>query len=185
MSDDERPRPQFGEYATPEEQRARIQQPDASWAIETGQAPGETTPPALPAPAPAWGPPPPSPRAMRNADRTATLILLIIGAFNVAVTAYSYFDLASLADQAMKILGIEGEFTNTASAQLWGPIAAGVLIVGYLLTAVLSWLNLRAGRVTWWIPLVGALVTYLGVYVCLAVPLMGDPAFTQFVTTGG
>ncbi len=27
---DERPRPQYGEYATPEEQRARIQQPDAT-----------------------------------------------------------------------------------------------------------------------------------------------------------
>ncbi|WP_345803162.1 DUF6264 family protein [Microbacterium sp. AZCO] len=182
----ERPRPAYGEYATPEEQRARIQQPDATWAIETGQAPSETgaTTPA-PAPAPAWGPPPPSPRAMRNTDRTVTLILLVVGAFNVAVTAFSYFDLASLADQAMKILGIPGEFTNTEAAALWGPIAAGVLIIGYLLTAFLSWLSLRAHRVSWWIPLVGAVVTYIGVYVCLSVPLLGDPAFTDFVTTRG
>ncbi len=35
---EERPRPQYGEYATPEEQRARIQHPDVTWALETGQA---------------------------------------------------------------------------------------------------------------------------------------------------
>ena len=29
-----RPRPQYGEYATPEEQRARIKQPDTTWALE-------------------------------------------------------------------------------------------------------------------------------------------------------
>ena len=32
-------RPQYGEYATPEEQRARIQQPDTTWLLETGQDP--------------------------------------------------------------------------------------------------------------------------------------------------
>ena len=42
---DERPRPQYGEYATPEEQRARIQQPDATWALETGQGRGRRSGP--------------------------------------------------------------------------------------------------------------------------------------------
>ena len=55
--------------------------------------------------------------------------------------------------------------------------------VGYLITAYFSWRRLRAGRVSWWVPLVGAVVTYLAVYVCLAVPLLGDPAFVRFATS--
>jgi energy-converting hydrogenase Eha subunit C len=180
-----RPRPQYGEYATPEEQRARISQPDTTWAIETGQAPAAVSAAAPAAEPQSWpiddSPPPRS----RNGDRIVTLALLVIGALNVAVTAISYFNLAELADQAMKLLGIDGEFTNFAAAQLWGPIAAGVLLLGYLLTVFLAWRNVWAGRLSWWIPVVGAIVTYIGVYVCLAVPLLGDPAFIQYATSPG
>ena len=38
MSDEDRPEPKYGVYATPEEQRARIQKPDATWALETGES---------------------------------------------------------------------------------------------------------------------------------------------------
>ena len=183
-SPDPRPRPQYGEYATPEEQRARIQHPDATWSLETGQAPESTGSeptekhgwPIDTTPAPPMAPP-------RATDRIVTFALLIVGAFNVVFSAISYFNLASLADQAMSILGIPGEFTNLEAAQLWGPIAAAVLIVGYLLTAFFAWRAVRAGRLSWWIPLVGAIVTYIAVYICLAVPLLGDPAFVQFATT--
>ncbi|MBN9169087.1 MAG: hypothetical protein J0J11_04055, partial [Microbacterium sp.] len=43
--------------------------------------------------------------------------------------------------------------------------------------------TLRRGRISWWIPLVGAVVTYAVVYICIAVPLLGDPAFMQYVTS--
>ena len=33
-----------------------------------------------------------------------------------------------------------------------------------------------AGKLAWWIPLVGAIVTFIVVSVCLTVPLLGDPA---------
>ena len=189
MSDapDERPRPQYGEYATPEEQRARIQQPDATWALETGQAVDGAQVHAAPADAaPADAAPVDPVPAMtpaRGVDRVVTLALLALGALNVVITAVSYFDLAGLADQAMTLLGIEGEFTNVESAQLWGPIAAVVLVAGFALTAFLAWGNLRRGRISWWIPLVGAVVTYIVVYVCIAIPLLGDPAFVAYSTS--
>lgn len=180
-----RPRPAYGEYATPEEQRARIQQPDATAAISSGQAVV-----AAPASAPqALGPlaagAPVKDAPDRTTDRIVTIALLVAGAFNVAITVFSYFDLPSLANQAMQILGIPGEFTNVESAQLWGPIAAGALIVGYLLTAFFAWRGIRAKRVSWWIPLVGAFVSYVVVYVCLSIPLLGDPAFIQYATSTG
>jgi len=184
MSDapDERPRPQYGEYATPEEQRARIQQPDATWALETGQAVDGAHLHPAPADAPPVAPVPAMTPA-RGVDRVVTLALLALGALNVVITAVSYFDLAGLADQAMTLLGIEGEFTNIESAQLWGPIAAVVLVAGFALTAFLAWRNLRRGRISWWIPLVGAIVTYIVVYVCIAIPLLGDPAFVAYSTS--
>ena len=55
MSDAEsRPRPQYGEYATPEEQRARIQHPEVTEALQSGVAPEpepeEPTEPSTPTP---------------------------------------------------------------------------------------------------------------------------------------
>jgi len=192
-SQPDRPRPAYGEYATPEEQRARIQQPDATWALDTGQALDETV-----APHGAPGVPgvPAAPgtqrwpvdtsaeavRSGRNIDRVVTLSLLVVGAFNVVFTAVSYFNLPALADQAMKIIGIPGSFTNFDAARLWGPIAAIVLIAGFLLTAFFAWRRVNKGKLAWWIPLVGAVVTYVFVYICLAVPLLGDPAFLEYAT---
>ena len=181
---EQRPRPEYGEYATPEEQQARIRQPDATWSLETGQTPEE--PPQQVAPPQHWpvDTSAEATRSGRNIDRVVTLALLIVGAFNVAFTAISYFNLPVLADQAMQIIGIPGSFTNVDAARLWGPIAAIVLIVGFLATAFFAWRRLSKGRLAWWIPLVGAVVTYVLVYACLAVPLLGDPAFIQYATSG-
>ena len=178
----ERTRPEYGEYATPEEQRARIQHPDTTWALDTGQAPDETETPV--APAQQWPVDTSSEavRSGRNIDRVVTLSLLVVGAFNVVFTAISYFNLPALADQAMKIIGIPGSFTNVDAARVWGPIAAIVLILGFVATAFFAWRRVNKGKIAWWIPIVGAVVTYLFVYVCLAVPLLGDPAFVEYAT---
>lgn len=187
MSDDgrgdPRPRPQFGEYATPEEQRARIQQPDATWALDVGQAPAEQD-----AEAPKQLIAEPSPAAVssgRNIDRIVTLSLLIVGAVNVIFTAISYLDLGSVADQAMKMLGIQEGFTNVEAARVWGPVAAVALVIGYLITVFFAWRRASRGRMAFWVPLVGAVVTYIVVYLCLAVPLLGDPAFVRYATNAG
>ncbi|WP_243073526.1 DUF6264 family protein [Microbacterium sp. SS28] len=182
-ADSSRPRPQYGEYATPEEQASRIRQPDATWALQTGQAPETADAPTVPG---AWpvdtSPPPPLP-STRGVDRGVTLALLAIGAFNSIFTAISYFDFAALANQAMQILGVPGEFTNLESARLWGPIAAVVLLAGFALTAFLAWRSMRARRLSWWIPVVGAIVTYIVVYICIAIPLLGDAAFMEYTRT--
>ncbi|KJL24981.1 hypothetical protein RN51_00801 [Microbacterium oxydans] len=110
-------------------------------------------------------------------DRFATIAMLAYGLINVVVTGLSYLDLASVLNQTMKIVGIEGEFTNFAAGRTWGVIAAIVLVVGWSVTAALSIRRLRRGRLTWWVPIVGAIVTMGVVTVCIAVPMMGDPAF--------
>lgn len=183
---DPRPRPQFGEYATREEQQARIKDPDASTALDLGLSPAAGVPPVPPPPvAPGDGEPISGrARAPHPVDRIVTIVLLAYGAFNVIFSAMSFLNLADVANEALRILGATEEFTNFAAARLWGPIAAIVLVAGFVVTALLSVRRLRAGRITWWLPLVGAVATYLVVYVCLAIPLLGDPAFIGYATSG-
>jgi len=172
---DGRERPKFGEYATPEEQRARIQQPDAVPAVEPVAMPPAAPLAQRPAPVSASAEPTP-PRSQAN--RLATIMLLAFGAANVMISMFSYLDLTSAFESSYEVLGITEPFTNYAGAKLWGTVAAIVLLVGYLATLMVTWRVLKAGRISWWIPLVGAVVTFAIVCGCIAVPLMGDAAFT-------
>ncbi|WP_226532487.1 DUF6264 family protein [Microbacterium paraoxydans] len=174
-------RPQYGELATPEEQRRAAGLPPLD---EVAIAP--PAPPAAPidaAAAPASGGSP-TPRR-RPVDRLVTVALLAYGLVNVVVTGLSYLDLPNVMNETMRILGIDGEFTNFAQGRIWGTIGAIVLAAGWAITAALSIRRLRRGRLTWWLPIVGAIVTGVIVSMCIAVPMMSDPAFIAYLTSVG
>ncbi|MGC5222842.1 DUF6264 family protein [Micromonospora sp. DT81.3] len=189
---DARPdRPLYGEYATPEEQRARIRQPDATWALENGQAvvpesPGPSRPAAsAPEKSPLVSAAQPAKRRGGLADRVITIALLGYGLFAVLSSFVALTDFPTFANMWMETVGIDGEFTNFAQGRLWGTIAAAVFAIGWLITAVLSWRMLRRGRITFWVPIVGAVVSYLAVTALLLVPLLGDPAIAEYLTRVG
>lgn len=158
-------RPQYGEIATPEEQRRAAGLPPV---VDLPSADDTTMPPVTREPAA---------KRPHPVDRIVTVALLAYGLINVAMSAVSYLDPSRVMNEAMTILGVSGEFTNFAEGKLWGTIAAVVLIVGYAITAILSVRRLRRGRITWWLPLVGAIVTVGIASMCIAVPMFGDPAF--------
>lgn len=179
-------RPQYGEYATPDEQRRLAGlppldavTPDASdAAVPSAGSQGVTSPvvePLVPT-APAR-----SITKARPWDRIITIALLAYGLVNVFMTGMAYLDLPTVMNQSMGILGIEGEFTNFAQGKLWGTTAAILLVVGWVITAWLSLRRLRTGKLTWWVPLVGAAATMLIVSICIMIPMMGDPAFMAYV----
>lgn len=188
--DEERPRPRYGEYATPEEQRARIRDSNVEERLSGVAVPA---PPVAPAESsvqagPIAGPVVAAqadsasrPARPRLADRIATFALLGYGLINVLLTVPGMLDFGSVADLYFEIVGIPGEFTNIAQGQLWGTVAAVILTGGFLLTAWISLRRLRTGRLTWWVPLVGAVVTHLAVSICILVPFFGDPAFMTFL----
>jgi len=167
-----RPRPQYGEYASAEEQRARIQTP----------APDPAPTPPVPPAAPMWGTRAPAQAPGQAANRVITVGLLVYGAVNVVLSVFSFFDLPAVIDSTYRVMGISGSFENVAAARAWGVVAAIVLIAGYVGTVLLSIRALRRRRVSWWIPLVGAVVTYIIVSVCIAVPMVNDPTFLSSVT---
>lgn len=167
-------RPQYGEIATVEEQRRAAGLPPLD----------EVDPPhagAQPAPTQAASDAPVAPRASNPVDRFVTIGLLAYGLVNVVMTAASYLDFSAAMDQVMSILGIDGEFTNYAQGRLWGTVAAIVLVVGWALTAYLSVRRLHRGRVSWWVPLVGAVATMFLTSIFVSIPMMGDPAFVDFL----
>lgn len=168
MSDE---RPQYGEYATPDEQRARA-----------GLPPVDATP------APPLAPAPPAPAATPAAaqprfwDRAVTFGLLAFGLVNVFSSVAGFLNLAGTLNQTLQMMGLEGEFTNLSAARLWGPIAAVVLVVGYAITVWRAVRRVKANKVAWWVPLVGFVLTTIVVSICVSVPMFGDPAFLQGLT---
>lgn len=184
---DERPRPQYGEYATPEEQRARIRHPDASRAIETGQAPhaAPAAPPIAPtASAPAPAPADPAVVARRGLiDRIATIALLVYGLANVVTSLPQMISFTPYADALEQVLGVDASAIDLSSGRTWGTVAAVVLALGWVATALLSWRRLRRGRLAFWVPLAGGAVTILVSGLLLSVGLMSDPAVVEQITS--
>ena len=176
-----RPAPQYGEYATPEQQQERIRlsggDPAAS-AASLAPAPVTTAPPAgYGAPTPQATPAQSDAGARRpRADRFVTIFLLAYGLITVVTTIPQLVDFTTFADTWLTMAGVDAEFTQTALGRQWGAVSAVVFAVGWLLTAASSvWAILRR-RLSWWIPVVGAVVTFTLVSVCLSIPLFSDPA---------
>ncbi|WP_169581240.1 DUF6264 family protein [Microbacterium thalassium] len=168
-----RPRPQYGEYATPEEQRARIKQPDAALLYEPAPV-VETSAVVEPAPAPAAEAP--AEARSRPVDRIVTFALLAYGLVNVISSFPALVDFAAYADTMFGLLGVDAELSDPAAGKPWGVAAALVLAVGWIITAAFSWLRLRRGRISWWIPLAGGVVFTFIAAALMLVPIMNDPA---------
>jgi hypothetical protein len=203
MTDSTRPaRPQFGEYATPEEQRASIREPiDHQRAEELGVAPvvpltDHRTHDAVPERAPERAPAPTGsahpvnldpavPAAGRrpaSGDRTATFVLLGIGIFNIVITLPMLVDLPGALRPAFVQLGITG-YSSDALAQMLGIIALMAQVVLWIVTLWLSTKSLRAGRTTFWIPLVAGVVANIVVLGCLMIAMLADPAVAAYFQT--
>ncbi|MBD3942355.1 hypothetical protein IF188_11660 [Microbacterium sp. NEAU-LLC] len=174
-----RPRPQYGEYASPEEQRARIQQPAPEW-----QQPVTPPTPVVTDAADA-GIPSAAPRAERvvgaaprprTVDRVVTIALLVYGLFNVVTSIPSFLDYAAYADTMFTVLGLDVTLSDPAAGRPYGIAAAVVLAAGWLATALVSLWSMRRGRLTWWIPLSAGILFTFVTGILLAIPLMSDPA---------
>jgi type IV secretory pathway TrbD component len=160
-------RPQYGELATPEEQAA---------------ASGIVLPPESPAVATAEVAAEPRKRA-RSWDAALTLALLAFGTISVINGVALYADMGSTINTFYASLGYDGAFaapawTSAASVALriLEPVA---LVVAILLSA----LSLRAGRISFWIPLsFGVLVTLISAVVLTSLAL-SDPGFVAYFTS--
>ena len=169
---DERPRPQYGEYASPDEQAeamGKVPEPELappipSERIDSAKVPGEV----LPAPRP-W-------------DRIVTTGLIALGTFAVL----TYFPvLATLGDtfsQAFTVAGY-GDFQSESLANSVGTVLNVVMVALYLVSLFFALRALRAGKRAFWIPLTAGVGFVVIVTIAAVVIMSNDPAFQAYVET--
>jgi len=188
MTADERPRPQYGEYASEAERAAAIERSGAA-----GPAPRETPagsdapvrPAAPKATAGAPGQPArPAPDRTVNTgfDRIATIFLLMFGLVYIIGGAGSYFTLGASMERMFAQLGV-GEYTPTTLTPIIGIVIVVSEGIIWLLAAGWSYLRISRGRPSWWIPLVAGILGFLVSVALLGVLLAQDPAFLSYVSS--
>lgn len=208
MSDQHsRPRPQYGEYATPDEQRAAIKAPEANphyapppaehpqaaseQQADVGQQhppyPGRTRFPSHPAqggPAqggPAQGVPGASPFLRHPFDRVVTIALLVLGLYNVITGFAGRSQIAGQIDEAYRSLGLTGDYTATSLTSTVADVIAFTFLVLWVVAAVLAtWMIIR-GHIAFWIPLVAGILASVLSGVGYLILFLHDPTFVQYM----
>ncbi|PSL39968.1 hypothetical protein CLV49_3623 [Labedella gwakjiensis] len=185
-----RPRPQFGELATPEEQRAAIAVPiDAAAAesVPVADVPAKDVPETLAEQKVT--------RAKQSrgeqketadggvrapVDRFASWALLGVGLFNILTSSSALIDLPAAITQFFAADGLDP----------YGPVLAGrVLGIGALVVNVALWIltlmivqrRVNAGRTSWWIPIVVGVAANVILLVCVGAAMMIDPSVLDYV----
>lgn len=158
---EQRPRPQYGEYATPQVQAEAMGLPSA-------------VPPSVPAQQPV------AVRRPGQANLIVTITLLALGLVNIATSVRSYLDLPGSIQGVYDQLGY-GTYTSTALASSLGIVALALSVVMWLATAAVSALLLRRNRLSWWVPLVGGALQFLAIAIVMMVAVVSDPAFLAYL----
>lgn len=175
---DERPRPQYGEYA-----------PDGwTWQPPPGEttsdpAPQMATPPAArPARPVAAASVDRSARPERPADRAVTILLLVIGVLGVWLAVA----VLQAMPQSIQLLHTqEGIEPYTPGPEIPALILTGsiVQIVIWVAAAIGSVALMRARRPSFWLPLAAGVIAAIALFVFTAIALSGDPALIEQLTT--
>jgi hypothetical protein len=175
---DERPRPQYGEYA-----------PEGwTWKPPAGEhtsdpAPQMATPPPAAASSQTGG----AGHTARRIDRTWTVALLVLGAIGAV---YNSISLIVMPSSALESVRISAEMLGTTPPSSFTPgpgvpalIAVGVAAQLALWVGALLWsrARMRAGLSSWWIPLVAGVIAFIVVMVVGVFVLTSDPTLFEFL----
>jgi Family of unknown function (DUF6264) len=176
---DERPRPQYGEYA-----------PEGwTWNPPAGERTSDPAP-QMSTPAAAASARLGSTDRVRErpADRLITIMLLVVGVFGAAYNSFSMITMPSSALESARIsaamLGTDAVPTTfTPGPAVPAVIAIGVAAQLVLWVVALLWsrARMRAGARSWWIPLLAGVVAFVVVLIVGTIVLTSDPALFEFL----
>jgi len=168
---DERPRPQFGAYASSEEQRARTGHDAAKHVSDPALVPRDM-PPEDPA-----GPRRPGQREQVGQatliDRVITVALMAFGLYSILGGIRVYTDPYALVD-AIGMSGIE--LTDPTALRAAGIASIVVMLLGWVGTAWMLWRRHTRRRTMWWLALIAGIVFTIVGALIVAVPFAMDPA---------
>ena len=209
---DDRPRPQYGEYASDAEQASALERsgatPHPDLSAKSADSTGQPTPPkpgtsltSSPGTA-AAGPGTRGPAATRLArPQPKAPFPTTRGGHTAAKLADRTGTIFLLSFGFVYLLGSSGTYLNLASGlgTLFDQMGIGHytptsqtsgvgigIIVGqaliWLVVAAWSYRRIVAGRTSWWVPLIGAIASVILTATLLGILLAGDPAFLAYAT---
>jgi hypothetical protein len=189
---EQRPRPQYGEYASPEEQARAIGVPldpahhaSASHAgTPHASAAQAVTPPAAPPAAPAApvvGSEAATPRVRRSRDVVVTVVLLGIGLAWTLLSIPGTSDLAGTLDRTYALQGYTGHYGPVALASALGLAMNISTLVLWGISCAISIALLRRHRRAFYVPLIGAVVSGLVVVALTIVAMYNDPGLLAYL----
>ncbi|HEU4808430.1 MAG TPA: DUF6264 family protein [Homoserinimonas sp.] len=188
MSESETPRPraQYGEFATPEEQQRARGVPE-----RPSEGTGEDPQPPAPEPAQSSAPAPlaqpdgpaaePAPAKRHPVDRVVTLVLLAFGLFLLLNSIPGYLALPEAMQTVYDQLDA-GSYPATEVAASLGVTALVVQSVIWIATAASAWFAMKRGRLAWWIALVGGVLAFIAMMVIVSIALFADPGFIDNIS---
>jgi hypothetical protein len=195
-SDSPRPdRPQYGEYATPEEVAeargplpveptdpvSRLAAPIKGGASTRGAKAGARATPALRTAPPPRGAPLAT-RHPRQANNLITVLLIVFGIWNTVTSIPGYLDFGTALAQGVALLGY-GTVTFGATAHTAGIV---LLVISFLLLIAAIGVSvhlIRNGRRSIWVPIVAGGLYLVASVIVMSVIVANTPALTQVLQT--
>lgn len=191
--DGERPRPRYGEYATPEEvAEARGPLPVEPTDPVSRLAAPISTAASLRAtkadhrPSPRVIPTPPSrplrvvARPPRPANNLITVLLILVGIWNTATSVPSYLDFGPALTQGLELAGY-GTVAFGAAAHTAGIVLLVISCVLLLAAATGSLQLMRLGRRSIWVPVVAAALYLVASLVVMTAVVANTPAVAELL----
>lgn len=182
---EQRPRPQYGEYASPEEQARAIGvplEPAPHASAPHASAPHAATPPAPTPPAvPVVMGTDSTPRARRSRDLVVTVVLLGLGLAWILLSIPGTSDLAGTLDRTYALQGYTGHYGPVALASALGLAINITSLVLWGIACAVSIALLRRHRRAFYVPIIGAVVSGLVIVALTIVAMYNDPGLLAYL----
>ena len=166
---EQRERPQYGEYASIDEQVAA-----GGYEVEPEPAPAAQLAPPLATTRVVGAPP-----AQRPWDRALTVALLAFGAINIFSSIPGLLDFGAAINQGATAMGMKGD-VNLVTASHVGVAVLVIQLVVFAATVVVSVLRLRARKLAFFVPLLGFAVFFIAILAVMFIAVIVDPTFASF-----
>lgn len=121
------------------------------------------------------------PRAVgggRLGDRIVTIVLLVVGALGALNSAASLYSISNEFERWGQVLEV-GDFSVPASLTTLGTVGALLILAVYALTVIYSVQRLRARKLTFWVPLVAAVLAGIITFTFIMIGIYQVPELLQ------
>lgn len=120
-------------------------------------------------------------KPQRQADKIITILLLSIGAIGALWSALIMFNMGMTFAMMGQTPGLP-TFTGPDWLSTTGKVVGVAFLAFYALMLVYSVRRMRAGKITFWVPLVAGVVVSLVVFIVVIVAMMSTPELVQIAS---